>query len=247
MFSRLRRTPAFHVTLLILGPGLLSASLVNNGSFEENAIGGDWAITGTLTGWSTPYNYVEIQKNGLYGAGSVAPNGVQWVELDLPLTPTGSPVALTAQIFQDVPSIVGGTYSLSFSYSPRANYGQQILGVFWGSPEAPATPLAFQVGSFGSDPSLNWQLQTYTFVATENSMRLGFGSLENLVQTLNTIPEGIDAGGNLLDNVALTLIQGPNGTFNGGVESSEVPEPATPMLIGVALLLFAVSRVKFRE
>jgi len=220
---------SFYVSSILLLTSKLLASVVTNGSFEADAIANPWKVTATLSHWNTPYSYVEIQRSGLYGPGNLAPDGLQWVELDLPLTPADMPVAAVPQIFQDVPTIAGGTYSLSFSYSPRPNYGEQILGVFWGVSTSATPPLVFQTGSSGSNPSLNWQPWNHTVFATESWMRLGFGSLANFCYDGN-------AGGNLLDNVALTLVTAP--------DVSDVPEPAPAALLLIAALVGGVLRSK---
>lgn len=84
------------------------SELVVNGSFEADALApGGWQTLPSITGWVTAWGPgVELQNNA---AGRPA-DGSQLAELDSDAS---------SAIYQDVSTIPGATYDLSFSYSPR--------------------------------------------------------------------------------------------------------------------------------
>jgi len=136
---------------------------------------------------------IELQKNNLYGVPSNSPNdptfnawdGNQWAELDYTLNGVGMGQSAVPQIYQDLSTIQGASYLLSFYYTPRPDGGAQQLGVFGGNASA-ITPTFVQQTSYASGSSaLTWTPYQVQFVATSNLMRIGFGSLANLVVGTN--------------------------------------------------------------
>ena len=163
-----------------------SLNLIANGSFEAPTVtdhNGGWQLYTGLPNWDVPGSYVELQSNGLYGPGSVAADGTQWVELDSP--------ANVAQILQSLDTLPGVSYNVNFWYASRPGYGEQTLGVYWNN------SLMETVGGSGSVTGLHWTNYSFDFIATGATSTLGFGSLGNYVGYN-------DAGGNLVDHVVVT-------------------------------------------
>ncbi len=186
-------------------------NLISNGSFEDpvpTSNGGLWQVYTSINGWQTPLNYIEIQRNGLFGSNPAnqAPDGSQWTEVDAP----GAGTALR----QIVTTEAGAKYSLSFYYSGRPGYGYQELAVYWNNSLVSSVNNALTV----SAQNLSWTRYAFDIVATSGTGTLTFASLNNLANSFG-------AGGNLLDNVSLTK-----------TGSAEVPEPASLLLLGSGVL-----------
>ena len=189
----------------------LAVNLINNYSFEDPVPtnnGGMWQVYNSISGWETPLNYIEIQRNGLYGsaASNQAPHGYQWAEVDAP----GAGDALR----QSVATENGASYSLSFYYSGRPGYALQEMGVYWNNSLVAVVTNALTVSS----QNLNWAQYNFSLVGTGTTGVLSFASLKNY-----TGPN--DAGGNLLDYIVLTK-----------TGSANVPEPASLLLLSSGLL-----------
>lgn len=145
-------------------------NLIENGDFEAPALSnGSWAIipdTNTLLKWlvawaiPTPISGIlglEIQNNV---AGAPA-GGSQHAELD-----GDHPVT----IWQDIPTIPGKEYSLTFKYSPRPgrNLADNSLQV-----KKDGVVLGADVASDGSANSNTlWQSVTRTFIATGSTTKV---------------------------------------------------------------------------
>lgn len=129
---------AASAALLITGlttgiwPGAASAASgvngMQNGSFEDPPIpsvpnNGTWTNLSTIPGWN-PTNGcgIELQENGDTNPASTAADGTQWAEL-ASNCPSG--------IYQDVPTIPGWTYSLSYAYSAREGIASNDMTVSW--------------------------------------------------------------------------------------------------------------------
>jgi len=179
----------FAATLALVSAAPCHAnSLLTNGSFEAQEVvsnNGTWQVYTSLTGWRLGGQYIEIQKNGLFGSNPIdhATDGTNWLELDYP--------GNTPQIMQDITTNAAANYVLTFDYSPRPGFGDQELGIYWNG------NMIGSVGGSGSAYHLNWQTYTFTFSGIAGLNTLGFGSLKNF----NDITA---AGGNLLDRVSLT-------------------------------------------
>lgn len=244
------------------GLGAVPINFISNGSFEADLVGdAKWQAFSALAAWGmgTLPGSVELQRAGLYGAllGNNPANnygqswdGHQWAELDFDFQQLGLPAQ--AQIFQDISGLtVGETYVLSFYWAARPtivgsspSQGNQALAVFWGEgPDGMA-----QVGNTGApthfDQAVEWTLFTFNVQATSTNMRVGFGSLQNLM-VRNLSGNVVEAGGNLLDGVSLTASRsGPSGG-GGAIEPvAPVPEPASYAFAGsgLSMLLFAARR-----
>ena len=107
---------------LLAAPLIASAAnLVVNGSFEANAQpNGSWNIYSNLTGWTGGANGIELRNN----VAGAAQDGANYVELD---TSTNSSIS------QNIGTMLGTQYNLSFAYSPREGVSAASNGieVFW--------------------------------------------------------------------------------------------------------------------
>jgi hypothetical protein len=169
--------PIFRVaTMAVVALSVLSAAhaqlnLVVNGSFEDPALNSSWDVFPSIPGWTLSYGpAIEIQRQ--YSGWSAA-HGSQWVELDadtIPSTGTNGSIG----IYQDISTIPGTVYQLSFAFSPRPGYhpndeAYDGVRVLWGGNHV-ATITAD--GRPLSQP--NWVYYTYTLVASGTLTRLEF-------------------------------------------------------------------------
>lgn len=195
-------------------------NLIQNGSFENPAVtdASGWDIFDTGTsglGWTaewmapalTFFNFVqipftpsmELQKNGLVANWS-ASDGNQWTELDGDWNGhsgdlNGEPAS--TKIYQDVATVPGNKYKLTFDWSPRPGSAaaENNLEVRWdGSFLASFGPTAGGAGTA-------WVGNQYTGLEVSGTTtRLQFADLGTS-----------NSEGTLLDNVRLTCIpEDPN-------------------------------------
>jgi uncharacterized repeat protein (TIGR01451 family) len=118
-------------------------------------------------------------------------HGNQYAELDADVDgPCGtySGEKGSVRIYQDITTVLGGTYQLSFAFSPRPNVQDNKLEVIWGG-----TPID-TLSADGTNPSeKKWTLHTYDVTATSSTTRLEFAD--------KSVP---DALGTFLDAVSVT-------------------------------------------
>ncbi|SEK95962.1 PEP-CTERM protein-sorting domain-containing protein [Roseateles sp. YR242] len=171
-------------TLFTLPLFALAASddnLLVNGSFESNVLySGGWSQFGSIQGWTTGSNGIEIRNNAV---GS-AIDGSNFAELD---------TYGNSSISQSFATVAGYTYELSFSYVNRPdNQGASSNGISWS--------LGSLSGIVGENTSTSWATYTTTFTGTGEVMTLSFAaigrsdsygtSLDNVsVSVLSTVPE----------------------------------------------------------
>ncbi len=182
--------------LLLVGAVASHANLIANGSFENNGSGivqnnGGWVLYNPLNGWSST-GVVEVQSNGVLGAGTVAYEGTHWLELDAHLNGPGS-----VGIQQTINTQVGLAYNLSFAFAGRPGYGanENVLVVGLNG--------ATSVLSKGSNASsLNWEVYTLSFLGTgsdiisfadgglfNSSINNTLGTLLDDVKVVAAVPE----------------------------------------------------------
>jgi hypothetical protein len=134
-------------------------NLVANGSFEEGgtvvADNGGWILYNPITGWGST-GAVEVQSNGLYGAGSNAADGSHWLEMDSHLNGPGS-----VAIQQTITTVAGAQYDLTFAFAGRPGEGstQNVLDV-----GINGAMTRYSKGS--TSPTLNWEYFTLSFIGT---------------------------------------------------------------------------------
>ena len=185
-------------------------NIVVNGSFEQPEVTTTelWDIytSGEIDGWNVewmptvpetwssytrPSPHIELQEEPLMGWST--PYGDQWAELDSDwfgvVGPSGEPASIA--ICQDLPTMPGGSYELSFAYSPRPNVADNHLKVKWGG-----TVVADITASGGS--TVQWTTPTYTVTATSSTTELRFeeagphDSLGMFLDDVSVTPEFIE-------------------------------------------------------
>ncbi|MEK7549447.1 MAG: SdrD B-like domain-containing protein [Patescibacteria group bacterium] len=175
---------------------------VTNGEFETpdvtNGAGWDIFDSSQVPGWTAewvdgpaqgrPEPKIEIHG----GVNGWTGNNDQYVELDSdwggPSSPqNGEPASIS--IYQDIPTIVGDEYTVSFDYAARPDHGNNRMEVKVDS------DVAFDTGviSDGNGGSVDWINHTITFTATDDLTRLRFTELG----TSNSL-------GMFLDNVRIS-------------------------------------------
>jgi hypothetical protein len=158
----MRRCLLVLVLFLLLGTlSVQAANIVTNPSFELPTLPiGTWTLNASIPGWSLAYGpSIEVQN---HVAGNPF-DGNQFVELDS---------AAESAIFQDLPTIAGAQYFLSFAFSARPGVAVNIMGVSWdGSPVT-------TVSADGSDLlDTSWTVYTFTVKASAATTRLQFSGL----------------------------------------------------------------------
>ena len=171
-----------------------AANLLTNGGFETPVVGnGGWGVFPAGTsglGWTpmiydtVTYNWpvpvIEIQGN-YFGQSA---EGNQYAELDS----YGSTL-----ITEDVSTIVGCEYRLSYYWSPRPGVNDNNLVVYLNGVEVPSLALTDRSGSFA------WTAVTHDFTADLGTTNVGFSE---------TLPS--DQLGMFLDGVSLELTSTPS-------------------------------------
>lgn len=179
------RTALVCGVVLFLAAPAARANLITNGSFEipTNPPGPNgFAIFPAIPGWTSPGG-IEIQRNSVLGAGNVAQDGLQYVELNV-----NGPTSLS----QDISGLqVGQQYLLTFYYSARPGTGANTaVATFEGNP-----PIPLAAGPVGQ---IAWLQFSRLVTVTDSTSTLTFTGL-----TPNT------SLGNLLDNVSLVQVAVP--------------------------------------
>jgi hypothetical protein len=153
-----------HFSMLFLSVGALSVSAANivaNNSFELPAISyGSWTENASIPGWTLGSGpAIEVQN---HVAGSPFA-GDQFVELDS----TGE-----SSIYQDLPTIAGAQYLLSFAFSARPGVLVNSMGVFWDGSSVTT------VNADGTGlPDTRWIVYSFNVVASATTTRLQFSGL----------------------------------------------------------------------
>ncbi len=143
-------------------------NLIENGDFEAPALSsGTWDIipsSNTLLKWLVAFISPSVGRLGLEIQNNVAGNsavGGQHAELD-----GDNPVT----IWQDIPTIAGKQYTLSFKYSPRPGVSQVDNAI---QPKVNGSALGAVVSADGSTNSNTvWTTITRTFIGTGSPMKV---------------------------------------------------------------------------
>lgn len=180
--------------ILFLVPSV-HAELIVNGGFEDPAISGTWAIFDSIPGWQLASGpSIEVQN----GVGNwSAFEGNQWIELDSDQNGPGNghiPGELgSSAIYQDVETIIGQTYLLTFAFSARPGVEDNRLLVQWGD-----EPIVEAFASGLGRTDTNWELFEITVKADAEVSRITFGD-RSVSDTLGTF----------IDGVSLRVLPGP--------------------------------------
>lgn len=165
--------------------------LVTNGDFEDPSLPtSSYGIYGAISGWQLlpgSQSGIEIQNNVAGSPGS----GQQFVELD------GDGVS---GIYQDLTTVVGQLYKLTFAFSARPGVVDNKLNVLWGG-----VPVAALLADGANLGDTQWQTFSYDLLATSTTTRLSF----------DNFGEQSDSLGSYLDAVSVQE------------STAAVPEPAT--------------------
>ncbi|MES2261341.1 MAG: DUF642 domain-containing protein [Pseudomonadota bacterium] len=197
---------------MLLGCAQAQAGLIVNGSFESDAIASSWAPVSTVTGWSSSASgssAFEIQRDvahgGQTGFNTHAADGVQYVELN---------TDRMTSIWQNVATVAGASYSLSFAYAGRpdtAGQASSLMNVYWGGVKLTAAPLV----GLTNDA---WQYFTLSGLhASSASTQLKFESVG---------PTSANTYGSYLDDVSVTRV---------------VPEPGSLAIVALGLCLIGAT------
>ena len=167
----------FYIIILVT-VSVAQANLITNGSFEQPVIPyADVEIFTSIEGWTTTYGFsVEIQARD--SGGGTPYEGDQLIELD---------GLESSNIIQDVATVNGENYQLSFAYAgrPEAPSGLNEIDVYWNN------MLLDQLRR--SAGLTDWEVKTYTVTATSDSTSLEF----------RDVGESTSYGG-YLDDIRLT-------------------------------------------
>ncbi len=99
----------------------IGGNLVVNGSFEQPVLDVSAAHLNSIPGWQLASGLFEIQR----GAAGAPKDGAQLLELDAGTVPSS--------VYQDVPTVLGTVYRLTFAFSPRPGTpaADNVLHVTW--------------------------------------------------------------------------------------------------------------------
>jgi hypothetical protein len=191
----LKRIALLALTLASLA-NIASADIVINGGFEDPVIPtGTFSYLPSIPGWTLASGpAIEIQN---HVAGTPFA-GQQFVELDS---------SANGSMYQNLTTVAGQTYRLSFAYSPRPGVAESSNGIdiIWGGSDL---GIIKQTGIGHADTV--WGVRTFSLVATSSLTRLQFTAVGTS-----------DSLGGYLDAVAVNA----------------VPEPSSLALCGIAGLL----------
>jgi hypothetical protein len=164
-----------------------AVELVANGGFEQPIEpSGSYTFVTSIPDWtlapSSLGNSFEVRDNF-----NTPYEGKQFIELNS---------NNTTSIFQDLTTVPGDTYQLSFAFSPRPGFAQNIMRVYW---EGNLVDTLSASGVGNTDSA--WQVHSYTLTATGGTTRLAF---DDLLET-NALP-----GGSHLDAVSVQSVPEPS-------------------------------------
>lgn len=184
-------------------------NLVANGSFETPSVNDSWDIFLSIPNWSidwlagpNSFEYVtrpsspffEIQKNV---DGWFPSEGIQYAELDTDWNgPSddslyGEPASIT--IWQNIETVSGFTYKLSFDFSARPSTpaSDNMLEVKWNNSSVGSTITA----SGETISNTEWNNHTFEILSDSNNTELRFTDLG--------VPNSL---GTFIDNVSVTCV-----------------------------------------
>lgn len=184
-------------------------NLVANGSFENYAQANQtWSIYSSGNNWTTGAAGLEIRD----AVAGTAADGKNFAELDTTQNST---------IYQDINTVVGQSYVLTFSYSNRTGVAVSSNGLGWsfGDLSGSAPVLAYN----GTGDNV-WNTFSVTLTATSTLTRLSFSAQGTS-----------DSYGSSLDNIRVV-------TADGQPPVTAVPEPASAGLMLLGLGAMAAAR-----
>ncbi len=189
---------------LVCIPLTSHANIIVNGSFENNDVAnGRWKFMSSslVDGWSG--SNIEIWDNH---RREKAADGSQFIELNA----HGKRNGQFYNIFQQLDTVAGERYDLSFAYQARRNSNEAFKVQLFNNDNE-----LFQDWIFDDHTKENWSFYEGGFTAKSDSTRLRFVSLNR-----GTV-------GNFLDDIAVTKSKSSN---------IDVSEPATLFLLAVGVV-----------
>jgi hypothetical protein len=183
---------SFLVGALMTGPAR-AGNLVTNGSFEQPVVTDPhgWDIFDVIPGWQLARGAkIELQRGY---AGWLPADADQLLELDSDLDGPGGDMngePASSAVFQDLVTVVGQQYELTFAFSPRPGVANNVLEIQWDG------AVVDTLSADGSGLSnTDWQYYTYYLTATAETTRLEFGdlsvsdSLGTFIDDVSVVPE----------------------------------------------------------
>jgi hypothetical protein len=160
------------------------ANLLVNGSFEDVAIAsGSYSLFAAIPGWSIDTGpFIEIQN---HVAGSPH-DGNQYLELDS---------TANTSVYQDVLTVVGAPYRLTFWYSPRPGIASSSNGV---DLMIDGNLTALLIGDGTANGDTVWTQYSFLVIG-DGSTRIEFAGVGTS-----------DSLGGYIDAVSLTTVPEPN-------------------------------------
>lgn len=214
---------AAFIALSCVGISPASASPTNllvNGSFEDTILSNNtWNTYSSINGWTaTPNGQIEVQRNV---AGSPY-DGFNLVELD---SHNYDPSKFNAQnplgLYQDVTTVAGQDYTLSFAHSARPNTaaGENIFNILVGDVGNVGNILTQNISDGAGGSNTAWSIFTTTFKATSSLSRVQFnyggplntyGSYIDDVKLATAVPEPTAITGIVLAGLGLVTLKKRN-------------------------------------
>jgi len=207
-----------------------NVELIKNGGFEtpevitsqlwdifNSSFLGGWEVTwmslfpSEWNGFPRPLSaYLELQR----GAAGDPHDGNQLAELDTDWDgPSGSLTyePASVKIYQDIQTIPGQKYNISFWFSPRPNTSAEnnALGFNWDNGAYSTT-----VTNGAGENNTTWKQYTYTLTATSNTTRIEFSDLG----------QPSDSYGTYLDDVSVKCNPLTQSCGNNVIEQGETCE-----------------------
>lgn len=194
------------LALALPAAAMAGPTLLTNGSFEQVQLGpGQWTVLSALAGWTVDASSgVEVRRDV---AGS-AQDGHVFVELDTNAGTFGGSTfdgSTNSWISQQVQTVAGQHYQLSWYYSPRAGLAADTnpIDVLWNG------DLVVKSNGSGMNQAGNvWQQFTADIIGTGGLDTLKFAATGKA-----------DSLGGSLDNVSLVAL--------ALAQAAQVPEPGS--------------------